>query len=68
LCTRSMIAFAFGWYVVTWSWFCFNAKIVTYILKLTFEFANVPFVKDNKLRLRVTCPKGVMKQILDGYF
>jgi hypothetical protein len=53
LCTRSMIAFAYGWYVVTCSWFGFNAIIVTHLIKLTFEFA--PIVKDNKLRSRVTC-------------
>jgi hypothetical protein len=31
-----------------------------------FEFSRNSIVKDNKLRLRVTCQPGVMKQILDG--
>jgi hypothetical protein len=49
-----MIAFAYDWYVVTCSWFGFNAIIVlyTHLFELTFEFA--PIVKDNKLRSRVT--------------
>jgi hypothetical protein len=59
-----MIAFACGWLVVTCSWFGFNAIIVTHLFELTFEFA--PIVKDNKLRLRVMCQPGVMKQILGG--
>jgi hypothetical protein len=68
LCTRSMIAFACGCFVVTCSWFGFNAIIVlhTHLFEVTFEFAPTPIVKDNKLRLRVTCQPGVMEQILDG--
>jgi hypothetical protein len=54
LCTRSMIAFAYGWYVVTCSWFGCYAIIVTHLLEVTFGFA--PIVKDNKLRLWVTVP------------
>jgi hypothetical protein len=66
LCTRSMIATACVVLVVTASWFGFNTIIVlhTHWFELTFEFA--PIVKDNKLRPRVTCQPGVMKQILDG--
>jgi hypothetical protein len=64
LCTCSMIAFACGWYVVTCSWFGFNAIVVTHLFKLTFEVA--PTVKDNKLKSRVMCQLGVLKQILDG--
>jgi hypothetical protein len=66
LCTCSMIAFACGWYVVTCSWFGFNSIIVIHLFELTFELAWCPIVKDNKLRSRVTCQPGVMKQILDG--
>jgi hypothetical protein len=68
LCTCSMIAFACVMSVVTCSWFGFNAIIVrsTHLFELTFDFAHIPIVKDNKLRLRVTCQPGVMKQILDG--
>jgi hypothetical protein len=52
---------------VTCSWFAFNAVIVTHLLEFTFEFAHIPVVKDNKLRLRVPCkPGGVMKQTMDG--
>jgi hypothetical protein len=65
LCTRSMIAYACEWMVVSCSWFGFNAIIVTHLLKLTLEFASSPIVKDNKLRSRVTCQPGVMKRILD---
>jgi hypothetical protein len=66
LCTRSMIAFDCGWYVVTCSWFGFNAIVVTHLFELTFEFANTPIVKEKKLRSRVTCQLGVIKQIQDG--
>jgi hypothetical protein len=66
LWTRSMIAFSCGLWVVTCSWFGFNAIIVTHLFELTFEFAHTSIVKDNKLRSRVTCQPGVMKQILDG--
>jgi hypothetical protein len=68
LCTRSMIAFACAWMVVICSWFGLNAIIVlhTHLFELTFEFSSFPIVKDNKLRSRVTCQPGVMKQILDG--
>jgi hypothetical protein len=45
--------------VVCWLWL-----VVTHLFELTFEFA--PIVRDNKLRSRVTCQPGVMKQILDG--
>jgi hypothetical protein len=57
-----MISFACGWYVVTFSWFGFDAIIVlhTHLFELTFEVA--PIVKGNKLRLRVTCLSGVMKK------
>jgi hypothetical protein len=68
LCTRSMIAFACGWYVVTCSWFGFNAIIITHLLELTFKYAYFPNVKENELRSRVTCQPGVMKQILDGCY
>jgi hypothetical protein len=61
-----MIAFACVLMVVTCSWFGLNAMFVTYLYELTFELAHTPIVKDNKLRLRVTCQLGVMKQILDG--
>jgi hypothetical protein len=63
-----MIAFSHGWCVVTCSCFGFNAIIVlhTHLFELTFEFAYIPIIKDNKLRSRVTCQPGVMKQILDG--
>jgi hypothetical protein len=64
LCTRSIIEFACGWYVKIYSWFGFNAIIVTRLLELTFEFS--PIVKDNKLTSRVTYKPGAMKQILDG--
>jgi hypothetical protein len=63
-----MIAFACVMLVVICSWFGFNAIIVTHLFELTFEFAHVPIVKDNKLRLRVTCQPAVMKQILDGCY
>jgi hypothetical protein len=53
--------------VVTCSCFGFNAIIVTHLFELTFEFSHVPIVKEKKLRLRVTCQPGVMKQNLDGY-
>jgi hypothetical protein len=68
LCTRSMIALACEWYVVTCSWFDSNAIIVlhTHFLEVTFEFASSPIVKDNKLRSREMCQPGLMKQILDG--
>jgi hypothetical protein len=66
MCTHWMIAFACGLLVVTCSWFGFNAIIDTHLFELTFEFAYVPIVKDNKLRSRITCQPGVMKQILDG--
>jgi hypothetical protein len=59
-----MIAFACELMGMTCSWFGFNAIIVTHLFELTFEFA--PIVKDNKLKSRVTCQPGVMKQILDG--
>jgi hypothetical protein len=68
LCTRLMITFACGWYAVTCSWFgAFNVIIVlhTHLFELTFEFAHTTIVKDNKLRSRVVCQLGVMKQILD---
>jgi hypothetical protein len=61
-----MIAFACGWYVVTCSWFDFNAIIVTHLFELKFEFAHIPIVKDNELRSQVTCQPDVMTQILDG--
>jgi hypothetical protein len=63
-----MIAFAYGLMVVTYSWFGFNAIIVlhTHLFELTFEFANIPILNDNKLRSRVMCQPGVIKQILDG--
>jgi hypothetical protein len=63
-----MIAFAYGLMVVTCSWFGFNAMIVTHLFEITFEFAHFSIVKDNKLRLRVTCQPGVMKQTLDGCY
>jgi hypothetical protein len=63
LCTDSMIAFTCEWYVVTCSWFGFNAVIVTHLHELTFEFALI--FKDNKLSSRVTYQPGVMKQIQD---
>jgi hypothetical protein len=66
LCTHSMISFACVLLVVTCRWFGFNAIIVTHLLELTFEFAITPIVKENKLRSRVMCQPGVMKQILDG--
>jgi hypothetical protein len=44
--------------IVICNWFGFNAIIVTHLLKLSFEFAHTPIVKDNKLRLRVTCQPG----------
>jgi hypothetical protein len=62
-----MIAFACGLLVVTCSWFGLNAIIVTHLLELIFEFPNIHIFKDNKLRSRVTCQPGVMKQILDGF-
>jgi hypothetical protein len=63
-----MIAIVCILMVVTCSWFGFNAIIVlhTHLFELTFEFSHTPIVKDNKLRLRVTCQPSVMKQILDG--
>jgi hypothetical protein len=61
-----MIAFDFVWNVVTYSLFGFNAIIVIHLLELTFEFAPIPIVKDNKLRSRVTCQPGAMKQNLGG--
>jgi hypothetical protein len=61
-----MIAFAYGWYVVTCGLSGINAIIVTHLLELTFEFAHTPIVKDNKLRSRVTSQPDIMKQILDG--
>jgi hypothetical protein len=63
-----MIAFAYAMLVVTSNWFGFNAIIVlyTHLFELTFEIFPTPIVKYNKLRLRVTCQPGVMKQILDG--
>jgi hypothetical protein len=45
-----MIAFACGLMIVTCSWFGFNTIIVTHLFEVTFEFAHVPIVKDNKLR------------------
>jgi hypothetical protein len=68
LYTCSMIAFACEWKIVTCSWFGFNTIIVldTHLLEFTFESAHTPIVKDNKLRLWVTCQPSVMKQILDG--
>jgi hypothetical protein len=52
-------------WVVTCSWFDFNAIIVTHLFELKFEFA--PIVKDNnKLKLQEMCKPGFMKQILDG--
>jgi hypothetical protein len=65
LCTRSMIAFACAWMVVTCSWFGFNAIIVTHLFELTFDFAYITIVKNKKLRSRVTCQPGIIKQILD---
>jgi hypothetical protein len=57
-----MIAFACVLLVVTCSWFGYNAKIVLHanLFEITLEFASIPIVKDNKLRLRVTCQPGVM--------
>jgi hypothetical protein len=66
LCTCSMIALACLWMVVTCSWFGFNAIIVTHLFEHTFELANPPIFKDNKMTLRVTCQPGVVKQILGG--
>jgi hypothetical protein len=68
LCTQSMIAIACVVLVVTGSWFGFNAIIAlhTHLFELTFEFDPIVKDKDNKLRSRVTCQPGVMKQILDG--
>jgi hypothetical protein len=65
LCTRSLIAFACGWYVVTCSLFVCNAIIVlhTHLFELTVGVN--PILKDNKLRSWVTYQPGVMKQILD---
>jgi hypothetical protein len=48
-----MIAFACGWFVLVFSWFAFNAMIFKHVFKITFEFANIPIVKDNNLRLTV---------------
>jgi hypothetical protein len=68
LCAYSMIAFACVYIVVTCSWFGLNAIIVLFknLFELTFESAYTPIIKYNKLRSRVTCQPGVMKQILDG--
>jgi hypothetical protein len=65
-----MIAFACELYIVTCSWFGFNAIIVfqTNLFELTFEFASFSIVKDNRLRSRVTCQQVDVKQVLDGYF
>jgi hypothetical protein len=62
-----MIAFACGMLVETCSWFGFNAIIVfhTHLFELMFELAHAPIVIDNKLRSRVMCQLGVMKEILD---
>jgi hypothetical protein len=63
-----MIEFACVVLVVTYICFGFNAMIVlhTHLFELMFGFAHTPIVKDNKLRSRVTCQPGVMKQILGG--
>jgi hypothetical protein len=53
--------YIFLW-VVTCSWFGFNAMIVTHLFELTIEFSHTPIVKDNKLRLQVTFQPGVMKK------
>jgi hypothetical protein len=66
MCTHSMIAFSCGLMVVTCSWFGFSAIIVTHLFELKFEFTHNPIVKGNKLKSRLTCQPGVMKQILDG--
>jgi hypothetical protein len=68
LYTRSMIAFACGWFVVPSILFGLNAMIVlhTHLFELTFGLAHTPIVKDNKLRSRLTCQPRIMKQILDG--
>jgi hypothetical protein len=66
LWSRSMTAFACGWFVVTCSLFGFNAIIVIHLFELMFEFATIPLVKEYKMRSRVTCQPGVIKQILDG--
>jgi hypothetical protein len=62
-----MIVLACGRYIVTSSWFGFDAIAVlqTYLFELKCEFAHNPIVKDNKLRLQVTYQQGIMKQILD---
>jgi hypothetical protein len=68
LCNYLMIAFACGLWVVTCSWFCFNAIVVLHkkLFELTLAFFHVLNVKDNKLRLRIMCQPGGMKQSLDG--
>jgi hypothetical protein len=68
LYTCLMIAFACRLMVLTCSWFGFNDIIVlhTHLFEPTFEVAHFHIVKDNKLRSRVTCQPGTMKQILNG--
>jgi hypothetical protein len=63
-----MIAFACELMFVTCCWFDFNSIIAfrTNLFEIKYEFSITPIVKDNKLRLQVTCQTGVMKQILDG--
>jgi hypothetical protein len=70
LCTRSMIGIACEKYVVTCTWFNFNAIIVKYrlLFELTFEFSLIHIIKNDRLRSRVTCryQPGVRKQIPNG--
>jgi hypothetical protein len=65
LCIHSMIKSICGLMVVTFSQFGFNAIIVLhkYLFEVTFELALIPIIKDNKLRIQVTCQLGVWKNL-----
>jgi hypothetical protein len=64
-----MIAFACAAIGVACSLYGFNTIIVlhAHLFEFKFEYACFRIVKDNKLRLWVTCQPGVMKQMMDGY-
>jgi hypothetical protein len=49
---------------MTYSWFGFNAIVLTHLFELTFKFT--PIVKGNISRTGITRQPGIMKQILDG--
>jgi hypothetical protein len=70
LCNRSMIAFACGWYAVTYIIGLTSMPQLSWIhirLNSRLNFPILPLSKTIKLRSLIMCQPGVMKQILDGW-